>query len=201
MNEKQQVFVLRHGETEWSKSGQHTSVTDLPLTEKGRGEATLIRPQLLAHHFAKVLCSPLRRARETCELAGLAAQMEIDEDLHEWRYGEYEGLTTPQIHQRAPGWNVFDGPNPGGESPEQVGQRVDRLLQKVREVDGDVALFGHGHILRAVTSRWLRFDAGAARAFTLKTGTISILGYEHDWPALIVWNVPSDLASAYVPKQ
>lgn len=191
MEKHQQVYLLRHGETEWSRTGQHTSVTDLSLTPNGEAEARDLQKGLASQSFAAVFSSPLKRALETCSLAGLESKMSIDPDLHEWRYGEYEGLTTAEIHKMAPGWNVFDGPNPGGESASQVGARVDRLLEKVRSIDGNVALFGHGHILRAVAARWLGFEPQAARAFMLKTGTISILSYEHDWPTLMNWNMPS----------
>lgn len=185
---KQVVYVLRHGETEWSKSGQHTSVTDLPLTDAGRAQAERLKGLLVGRSFSLVLSSPLRRARETCRLAGFENQMQIEPDLHEWRYGRYEGRTTAQIHEIAPGWDVFRGPNPDGESPNDISARVDRLIVKVRAAAGDVALFAHGHVLRAVAARWLDLPIDAARHFKLETGTISRLGYEHSWPTVLSWN-------------
>lgn len=185
---KNKVYLLRHGATEWSANGRHTSVTDLPLTEAGLAEAKRLPGMLAGLKFALVLSSPLARAVETCKLAGLERQMAIDADLHEWRYGAYEGLTTTQIHQSDPNWDVFIGPNPKGESAEDVTVRVDRVIAKARATDDDVALFAHGHILRALTARWLALPAEQARHFVLHTGTISVLGYEHSWPALVHWN-------------
>ena len=143
-----EVYLVRHGETAWSLSGQHTGITDIPLTEHGRQVARLLRPQLAHLQFTRVWTSPLRRARETCDLAGLGAQAVIDRDLMEWNYGEYEGITTAQIHQSRPGWQVFNDGCPGGETPEQIGARVDRVIARARAASGDVALFAHGHVLR-----------------------------------------------------
>src|SRR5438876_3437048 len=143
----QLVFLIRHGETEWSLSGQHTGLTDIPLTENGRKVAALLLPVLRKARFELVLTSPLRRARETCELAGLGDRAEVEPDLIEWNYGSYEGLTPQQIHSTRPGWMVFKDGSPGGESPEQVEARIDRVIGRVRKVEGHAALFSHGHLL------------------------------------------------------
>ena len=150
----QSVFVIRHGETAWSLSGQHTGTTDIPLTENGRARARRLRPILAKEAFQLVLTSPLGRARETCELAGLGARAALEPDLKEWNYGDYEGLSSEQIHLKQPGWMVFRDGCPGGESPEQVAARVDHLIGRVRAADGDVALFAHGHLLRVLAARW-----------------------------------------------
>ena len=159
------VFAIRHGETAWSLSGQHTGTTDIPLTDNGRRLAERMRPVLAEEAFALVLCSPMQRARETCELAGLGDKAVIDPDLAEWNYGEYEGLTPKQIHEVAPGWLIFRDGCPGGEAPEQVGARVDRVIARARAVDGDVALFAHGHVLRVLVARWIGLPAGGGPAF------------------------------------
>jgi probable phosphoglycerate mutase len=184
----QQVYLIRHGETEWSLSGQHTGITDLPLTEKGRGVAKLLQPVLAKETFALVLTSPLERARKTCELAGLGAQAEIDRDLAEWNYGEYEGLTPRQIHAKTPGWMLFSDGCPGGESPGQVGARVDRVIARVRAVKGYAALFAHGHIFRVFAARWLGLPAAAGCHFLLDTATLNILSYYRNVPAVKRWN-------------
>jgi len=184
----QQVYLIRHGETEWSLSGQHTGVTDIPLTENGRNVAKLLKPVLAKESFARVLTSPLQRARETCALAGLGVRAEIDRDLMEWNYGEYEGLTPKQIHAKASGWMIFRDGCPSGESPEQVGARADRVIAKVRAVEGDVALFAHGHIFRVFAARWLGLPAGAGSHFLLDTATLNILSYYRDVPAVKRWN-------------
>jgi probable phosphoglycerate mutase len=184
----QQVYLIRHGETEWSVSGQHTSITDIPLTENGRKQAKLLQPVLARETFAQVLTSPLQRARKTCELAGLGEGAVIDRDLVEWHYGEYEGLTTEQIHAQALGWMLFSDGCPGGESPEQVGARVDRAIARVQAVEGHVALFAHGHVLRVFAARWLGLPAAAGGHFLLETGTLNILSYYRDIPAVQSWN-------------
>jgi broad specificity phosphatase PhoE len=153
------VFAIRHGETAWSLSGQHTGTTDIPLTDNGRRLAERMRPVLARNAFVLILCSPMQRARETCELAGLGDTAVIDPDLVEWNYGEYEGLTPRQIHEATPGWLIFRDGCPGGEAPEQVGARVDRVIARARAAPGDVALFAHGHVLRVLVARWI----GAAR--------------------------------------
>ena len=184
------VFVMRHGETAWSVSGRHTSTTDLPLTDNGRGLAQRLRPVLAREAFARVFVSPMRRARETCALAGLANAAVIDPELAEWNYGEYEGLTPEQIHEKATGWLIFRDGCPGGEMPEQVGARVDRVIARVRAADGNVALFAHGHVLRVLVARWIGLPPSAAEHFLLDTGTLSVLGYYHELPAVRVWNGP-----------
>jgi broad specificity phosphatase PhoE len=185
----QQVYLIRHGETEWSVSGQHSGLTDIPLTENGRRVARLLRPVLARETFALVLTSPLQRARETCELAGLGGCAEVDGDLMEWNYGEYEGLTSQQIHAKNPGWMVFTDGCPGGESPEQVGARIDRVIARVRAAEGHVALFGHGHVLRALAARWLGLRAVDGSHFLLDTATLSIMSDYRGIPAVQRWNV------------
>jgi probable phosphoglycerate mutase len=186
----QQVYLIRHGETEWSVSGQHTGTTDIPLTENGRRVARLLQPVLAKETFARVLTSPLQRARETCELTGLGERAEIDRDLMEWNYGDYEGLTPQQIHAKRPGWMVFADGCPGGESPEQVGDRVDRVIAKVRAVEGQVALFAHGHVLRTFAARWLGLRAADGCHFLLDTATLNILSDYRGIPAMKRWNAP-----------
>ena len=182
------VFAIRHGETAWSLSGQHTGTTDIPLTDNGRRLAARLRPVLAKESFALVLVSPLQRARETCALAGLSDAAIIERDLMEWNYGEYEGLTSKQIHETRPGWLVFRDGCPGGESPEQVGARVDRVIARARAAEGDVALFAHGHVLRALVARWIGSPASGGQHFLLDTGTLCILGCYRDVPAVDVWN-------------
>ena len=182
------LFAIRHGETAWSLSGQHTGTTDIPLTDNGRRLAERLRPVLAKEAFALVLVSPLQRARETCRLAGLGDAAVIERDLMEWNYGEYEGLTPKQIHEMRPGWLIFRDGCPGGEGPEQVGARVDRVIARARAADGDVALFAHGHVLRVFVARWIGSPASEGQHFLLDTGTLCILGYYRDVPAVKVWN-------------
>jgi probable phosphoglycerate mutase len=189
-NSEQTVYLLRHGETEWSLNGRHTGVTDIPLTENGRKLARQLQPILAREKFVMVLTSPLQRARDTCEIAGLATLASVDRDLMEWNYGEYEGLTTDQIRQTRPDWSVFRDGCPGGESPLQVGARADRIVAKVRAVDGNVALFSHGHILRALAARWINLSAGYGENFLLDTATLNVLGYYRESPAFKIWNAP-----------
>jgi broad specificity phosphatase PhoE len=184
------VFAIRHGETAWSLSGQHTSTTDIPLTENGRRLAQRMRPVLATNAFELVLCSPMQRARETCALAGLGDQAVIDPDLVEWNYGEYEGLTPKQIQDMAPSWLIFRDGCPGGETPDQVGARVDRVIARSRAVDGDTALFAHGHVLRVLVARWIGLHAGGGQHFLLDTGTLSVLSYYYELPAVRAWNGP-----------
>jgi probable phosphoglycerate mutase len=186
----QKVYLIRHGETEWSLNGRHTGTTDIPLTENGRKIAKRLASLLAREAFALVLTSPLNRARTTCELAGLAAGAEIDRDLMEWNYGAYEGLTPEEIHAQAPGWMIFTDGCPGGERPEQVGARVDRVIAKVREVEGHAALFAHGHIFRVFAARWLALPAAAGSQFLLDTATLNILSYYRGIPAVKCWNTP-----------
>jgi probable phosphoglycerate mutase len=187
---EQRVFAIRHGETEWSLSGQHTGTTDLPLTANGRRLAERIRPALGRERFDLVLTSPLQRARETCDLAGLGGHTLIDSDLVEWNYGEYEGLTPKQIHERVPGWLIFRDGCPGGETPSEVGARVDRVIARARAAAGDVALFAHGHVLRVLAARWLGLPADHGQYFLLDTGTLNVLGYYRGIPAVKIWNGP-----------
>jgi probable phosphoglycerate mutase len=184
------VFVIRHGETARSVSGQHTGTTDIPLTENGRRVAERMRLVLARETFSLVLVSPLQRARETCELAGLADAAVLDDDLVEWNYGEYEGLTPEEIRVRAPGWLIFRDGCPGGESPDEVGARVDRVVARVRAAPGDVALFAHGHVLRVLAARWLGMRAGAGQHFLLDTSTLSVLADYRGIPAVKIWNGP-----------
>lgn len=184
------LYAIRHGETAWSLSGQHTGVTDIPLTDNGRRLARELEPMLAKQTFALVLVSPLQRARETCKLAGLGDQAVIDADLMEWNYGRYEGLTPAQIHKEAPGWMVFRDGCPEGETPAQVGARVDRVIARARSADGDVALFAHGHVLRVLVARWIGLAPEGGQHFLLDTGTLCVLGYYRDTPAVRVWNGP-----------
>jgi len=184
------VFAIRHGETAWSLSVQHTGTTAIPLTDSDRRLAERLRLVLAREAFALVLCSPMQRARQTCEIAGLAATAVIEPDLVEWNYGKYEGLTPEQIQETAPGWLIFRDGCPGGETPEEVGARVDRLIARAREAAGDVALFAHGHVLRVLVARWIGSPAGAGQHFLLDTGTLCILGYYRNIPAVKVWNGP-----------
>ncbi len=188
--QEQKVYLLRHGETEWSLNGQHTGVTDIPLTENGRMAARLLQPILAKETFALVLTSPLQRARETCELAGLGKRATVETDLIEWNYGEYEGLTTEQIRMTRPAWSVFRNGCPGGESPDQIGARADRVLTKIRASKGDVALFAHGHILRVLAARWINLSATYGEHFLLDTATLNVLGYYRESPAFKIWNAP-----------
>ena len=184
------VFVVRHGETAWSLTGRHTGRTDIPLTENGRRLAGRLRPALARETFALVLVSPMQRARPTSKLAGLGTAAVIDPDLVEWNYGEYEGLTLKQIDEKAPGGLIFRDGCPGGETPTQVGARVDRVIARARAVEGDVALFAHGHVLRVLVARWIGLPAGAGQHFLLDTGTLCVLGYYRDIPAVKIWNGP-----------
>jgi probable phosphoglycerate mutase len=182
------IVVVRHGETEWSANGKHTSRTDLPLTEKGRERALALASVLAEWSFALVLTSPLRRARETCELAGFGDAAEVCEDLHEWNYGAYEGLTTPEIRVERPDWSLWRDGCPGGELPQQVGERADRALARLRSADGDALAFAHGHILRVITGRWLGMPAAAGARFALAAGGVGELGFERETEVLRRWN-------------
>jgi probable phosphoglycerate mutase len=185
---EQKVYVIRHGETEWSINGKHTGVTDIPLTENGRNQVKCLQPVLANEVFALVLTSPLHRAMETCKLSGLGEKVEVEPNLVEWNYGEYEGVTSKEIHKTVPGWLVFNDGAPGGETPEQIGARADRVIQRVRAVQGNVALFAHGHIFRVLVARWLDLPATAGRNFLLDTGTLNILSYYRGYPAVKIWN-------------
>jgi probable phosphoglycerate mutase len=184
------LYCIRHGETEWSLSGQHTGVTDIPLTEKGRDLARRLGPALSGNRFSLVLVSPLKRALETCALAGLAGEAQIEPDLVEWNYGTYEGLTPAKIRESNPGWMVFRDGCPEGETPEEVGARVDRIISRVLKEDGDVALFAHGHVLRTLAARWIGLPPRDGAHFLLDTGTLCVLGFYRDERAVRVWNAP-----------
>jgi probable phosphoglycerate mutase len=186
----QQIYLIRHGETEWSLNGRHTGVSDIALTENGRDVAKRWQPYAASRTFDLVLTSPLRRARETCELAGLGERAEIDPDLMEWNYGAYEGLTPQKIRAQQPDWMIFRDGCPGGESPEQIGARVDRVIARVRARAGDVALFAHGHILRVFGARWLGLPASAGSHLLLDTATLCVLSSYHAVPAIRRWNAP-----------
>jgi probable phosphoglycerate mutase len=184
-----EVVLIRHGETEWSAAGRHTGRTDIPLTERGRGQAEALRPCLSEWTFAMVLTSPLQRATGTGRLAGLGDVAQARDDLVEWDYGEFEGLTTAEIRESRPGWNLWVDGVPNGESVEEVAARADRVISEVRAAGGDVALFAHGHVLRVLAARWLALPPDRGRNFVLQTATISVLGYEREIPAILRWNV------------
>ncbi len=184
------IHLARHGETAWSLSGQHTGRTDLPLTKRGECAARALGERLQGRKFAQIFTSPLQRAVRTCELAGFGGAYEIDPDLAEWDYGEYEGRRTAEIHAERPGWLLFRDGCPGGETPEQVGARADRVIARVRAISGDVLIFSSGHFLRVLTARWLGLDVAGGRYFLLGTASLSALGYEHGRtePVIRLWN-------------
>jgi broad specificity phosphatase PhoE len=186
------AYLARHGETAWTLSGQHTGLTDLPLTERGERNAQRLGERLRGLKPVRVFTSPLQRVRRTCELAGFGAAAEVDRDLLEWDYGKYEGRTSAEIHAERPDWDLFRDGCPEGESPEQVGARADRVVKRVRAVRGDVLLFSSGHFLRTLAARWLGLEPAAGRYFLLSTATLSALGYEHNLsqPVLQLWNDP-----------
>ncbi len=183
------VWLMRHGETEWSRSGAHTGRTDLPLTPEGREKAAAMGRWLRGRAFALVLASPLERARDTCRLAGYEGQAVVDANLREWDYGEYEGRTTAEIQQEAPGWSVWEQGPRGGETVEQVAVRADAVIARVAAVEGEVALFAHGHLLRILAARWLRLEPRAGRLLALDTASVSTLGYERTTRVLRRWNL------------
>lgn len=185
------LYVARHGETAWSLSGQHTGLTDLPLTPNGERNARRLGERLKGMSFTKVFTSPLQRAARTCELAGFGAVAETDPDLVEWNYGQYEGLCSAEIFAERPDWQLFRDGCPGGESPAQVGERADRVVQRVRTVPGNVLLFSSGHFIRVLAARWLALGPEpAGRYFLLTTASLSALGYEHklSQPVIRLWN-------------
>ncbi|MFL5243940.1 MAG: histidine phosphatase family protein [Gemmataceae bacterium] len=184
------LYLARHGETAWSLSGQHTGLTDLPLTARGEENARRLGERLKGLAFPKVFTSPLQRARRTAELAGYGAVAETDPDLVEWNYGDYEGKTTKDIQEQRPDWQLFRDGCPGGETLAAIGARADGVVRRVRSVNGNVLIFSSSHFLRVLTARWLGLDPAGGRFFVLNTGTISILGYEHDAkePVVRLWN-------------
>jgi broad specificity phosphatase PhoE len=191
-----QIFLIRHGETPWSLSGQHTGNTDMALTERGERQAKRLGELLRSQHFSAVFSSPLQRARRTCELAGLGGNVQIDEGLREWNYGEYEGLTSPQIRARRASWDVFRDGCPGGESPQQMQARVDGVVARLRAQTGTIAVFSHGHCLRSLAVRWIELPILNGRNFGLAAGAVSRLGYQHhslEEPAIELWNAATDV--------
>jgi broad specificity phosphatase PhoE len=204
----QVIYLARHGETEWSLTGQHTGLTDLALTERGEENARALRERLIGLNFGKVFTSPLQRATRTCELAGFGAVAEVDRNLREWDYGQYEGLTTAQIHAKRPDWQLFRDGCPGGESPSQVGARADSVVSRVRTVGADVLLFSSGHFLRVLAARWLGLEPAGGKYLLLSTASLSALGYEHNLsrPVIQLWNDtrhvrPSNLRDTDVQTQ
>jgi probable phosphoglycerate mutase len=185
---ERQLWLVRHGETDWARRGQHTGRTDIPLNATGRAQAVELGERLRGHQFAGVLTSPLARAADTARLAGFADEAVIDDDLREWDYGEFEGKRTDEIRERYPGWTIWRGPWPGGETIDEVAARADRALARAGEVDGDVLLFSHGHLLRVLATRWLGLDATAGGMLALSTATISLLGWEREAPVIERWN-------------
>ena len=184
------VWLARHGETEWSRDLRHTGRTDIPLTPEGEEEARALRQPLAAIDFDLVLCSPLGRARRTCELAGLGDRAELRDDLLEWDYGDYEGVTSAEIREDRPGWLLWRDGCPGGESIDDVGRRADRVVEELLAIEGNAAVFAHGHVLRVLAARWLEMPPIAGQRFGLGTATLSRLGWEHDYTVIQRWNAP-----------
>ncbi len=182
------LFFMRHGETEWSLSGQHTGRADIPLTANGEDEARRLGERLRVYAFNHVLSSPLQRAWRTCELAGLSQCAKVEQDLIEWDDGDYEGRTSTEIHATRPGWNVFRDGCLGGEMPDEISARADRLIERLMKLDGNVALFSHSHFGRVLAARWIGLAVEHAQSLLLSTASLSILGYEHDRPAIVLWN-------------
>jgi probable phosphoglycerate mutase len=184
------VYLARHGETAWSLTGQHTGLTDLPLTERGERNARSLAERLRGLTFAKVFTSPLQRAARTCELAGFKDSAAVDRDLIEWNYGKYEGLRSAEILKERPDWQLFRDGCPDGETPEQVGARANRVVRRVRAINGDVLIFSSGHFLRVFAARWLGLEPSAGRFFFLNTASLSVLGYEHNLsrPVIQLWD-------------
>ncbi len=188
-----QIYLVRHGETPWVVTGQHTGRTDLVLTEQGQKQADCLQPRLKSLAFEKVLCSPLQRAKETCARAGLMDQAVINPDLMEWNYGAYEGLTRKEILQKDPHWNIFQQGAPQGESPQQVASRAHAVLSALSELKGNAVLFSHGHFSRALAATWLGLPIEAGGLFLLSAASISILGYERERKVITLWNETSHL--------
>jgi broad specificity phosphatase PhoE len=190
-----EIILARHGETEWSRDLKHTGArTDIPLTDHGRAEGEKLGRALAGRLFARVLSSALQRAVETCRLAGLGDQVELTDDLLEWDYGEYEGITTAEIRRERPDWNLWRDGCPGGETAADVGKRVDRVIAELRRLEGDAVLFAHGHVLRVLTARWLGLGPECGALFKLDTGTLSSLGFERETPVITHWNSPVSAA-------
>jgi broad specificity phosphatase PhoE len=191
---EKQAWLARHGETEWSRSGQHTGRTDIPLTDLGREQALALGQRLAGHRFALVLTSPLSRAAETARLAGFPDAI-VDPDLREWDYGDLEGRRTVDIRREMPDWSIWHGPWPGGERVEEIGARADRVIARLRAADGDVLLFAHGHFLRVLGARWVDLPPASGGLLALSTATISILGWERGNPVIETWNEDCHLGS------
>jgi probable phosphoglycerate mutase len=185
-----EVLLVRHGETEWSRGGRHTGRTDVPLTDAGRRDAALAGERLAGRRFGRVLASPLSRAMDTCRLAGLGDVAEARDELLEWDYGAYEGLTTPEIRERRPGWWLWRDGCPDGESPDDVALRADRIVEELRDLDADAVLFAHGHVLRVLAVRWLGLAPVHGGNLALTTAALSALGYEREAPVISLWNSP-----------
>jgi probable phosphoglycerate mutase len=182
------VWLARHGETDWSAAGKHTGLTDLPLNDAGRTAAGALRDLLAGESFDLVLTSPLQRARETCAISGLGERAQVEPNLVEWDYGEYEGVTTAEIREQRPGWDIFTDDCPGGETLGEVSARADHVIDGLRTVDGPVMLFGHGHILRILAARWIGLPPADGARLVLATATISVLGWERETAAITRWN-------------
>jgi broad specificity phosphatase PhoE len=190
-----ELLLVRHGETEWSRAGRHTGRSDLPLTEEGRRQAEQVRFRLEGRTFERVLSSPLSRALDTCRLAGFGEQAELRDELLEWDYGAYEGLTTLEIRARVPGWNLWRDGCPDGESAADVGARVDAVLGELRELEGDAIAFAHGHVLRVLAVRWIGLEPPLGANLALGTASISVLGRERETPAIWLWNGAAHLSA------
>ena len=206
-NNLARIYLIRHGETAWSLSGQHTGRTDIPLTDKGEQEARRLAAQLHEVTFSRVFTSPRQRTQRTCELVALEAVTEREPDLAEWDYGDYEGKRSADIRAARPGWNLFRDGCPGGESPTQISERADRVIARLRALEGNVAVFSHGHFGRVLAARWVGFSVEQAQSFLLGTASVSVLGYEHSVtaePAIVLWNAvsneTSDVLSSAVPR-
>lgn len=182
------VVLVRHGETAWSQEGRHTGISDIPLNDRGRAEASALQPVLAGQKFQLVLTSPLQRARETCRLAGFGDRAQLRPDLAEWDYGRYDGLTSAEIKLERPDWSLWRDGGPGGESPAVVARRADRVIAEIRSVAGDVIVFSHGHLLRVLAARWLGEAASTGRFYALQPAARSVLAYEHDQPVIELWN-------------
>lgn len=190
MERSREIWLLRHGATEWSRDGRHTGSSDIPLLPEGEAEARALAPLLAGQHFAEVWVSPLQRARRTCELAGLGAQAQPNENLREWDYGSYEGITTAEIRQTVPGWSVWSHGCPGGEDAAAVTQRCEALIAQLLALEGNIALFAHGHLLRSLAGTWIGQGAVGGKHLALGTGSHSLLGFERENPVILRWNAP-----------
>jgi broad specificity phosphatase PhoE len=186
------VWLARHGETDWSAAGKHTGRTDIPLNDNGRQAARQLAQVLAGEHFDLILTSPLQRARDTCALAGFGERARVDDDLREWDYGDYEGITTAEIREQHPGWTLFEDGCPGGETLAEVGARADNVIERLHAVEGRILVFGHGHSLRILAARWVALAPQGGARLILGTATISVLGWDHDTAAIKRWNAGAD---------